>query len=119
MGSRITHQRVVGREALLALLVLALVFLNFGHANFAFAHDGQIVSGPSVYCGNPLSPGDGDHLPCHACRTGQAASLPPVPCTAEAVFFVAMPVVYADELVPSLVPIEAVPGQPRAPPFAV
>jgi hypothetical protein len=71
-----TTSRPILREALLAALVLALVFLNFGHTT-AFARTGYDVD--SSWCGDPLSPDPVAHAPCHACRVGEGAALPPVP----------------------------------------
>ena len=40
---------------------------------------GRVVVTTASFCGNPLYPADGDHTPCHACRIGAAAVLPPPP----------------------------------------
>jgi hypothetical protein len=108
---------VMVRETLLALLVLALAFLNFGHNTLAFAADGHVVSVSHAYCGDPLAPAGADHTPCHACRIGSAADLPPAPCVIEPVAFVADVVVYFDNVAaPRIAPL-AIAGNPRAPPI--
>ncbi|MEQ1769942.1 MAG: hypothetical protein ABL879_08890 [Devosia sp.] len=63
--------RILLRDALLGLLVLALVFLNFGH-HPALAHDGYGTDNTSSWCGEPVVPADLSHSPCHACRIGDA-----------------------------------------------
>ncbi len=57
------------REALLALVVLALAFLNFGHASAVFAANGRIVITAHSVCGDPGS------LP----RGGRSLCLPRLP----------------------------------------
>jgi hypothetical protein len=37
------------------------------------------VAGAGSYCGDPLEGGKTQHAPCHACRIGGGADLPP-PC---------------------------------------
>jgi prepilin-type processing-associated H-X9-DG protein len=99
------------------LLVLALAFLNFGHANVAFADGGRLVVTTDSWCGNPLIPNQGDHTPCHACRIGQGADLPPVPICIEPVEFVASPIAYVDTI-PMIdrAPLRLV-ATPRGPPL--
>jgi hypothetical protein len=53
---RQTMRTVMVRETLLALLVLALAFVNFGHNTLAFAADGHVVSVSHGYCGNVAAP---------------------------------------------------------------
>lgn len=116
MGQAIHTRRMIVRETLLALLVLALTFLNFGHTSVAFAADGHIVTGSSSFCGNPLIPADGDHTPCHACRIGAGAYLPPAPCFTEAAPLTATPVVYAAIGIGVLAIPFRLAASPRAPP---
>jgi len=117
-GSR-SIRRVLARETLLALIVLALSFLNFGHASLALAANGQVVVTGYSFCGNPITPDDNHgHLPCHACRTGGAADLPAAPGAPLPVAFGTAPVIYCDAaraLAELSAPIAA---QPRAPPAA-
>ena len=109
---------IVARETLLALLVLALAFLNFGHTNIVFASGGRLVLTTESWCGNPLIPVAGDHVPCHACRIGQAADLPPQPACVEPVVFAVTPVTHVDPTsAPGTAPLLRV-ANPRAPPFA-
>jgi hypothetical protein len=79
-----TGQRTLA-EILRALLVLALVFLNFAHQpTFAApsAQDVLTAVASQSFCGEPIAD-DGEHAPCHACRIASGADLPPVtalPC---------------------------------------
>lgn len=106
------------RETLLALLVLAVTFLNFGHSNVAYAGDGHYVVGAASFCGSLGHPDQGpvDHQPCHACRIGGGADLPPPPRDTAAASFAAAPVVYAATVGEQ--PIVAIPSpaNPRGPP---
>lgn len=66
-------------EILRALCVLALLFLNFAHQPaFALQAGGDVlgVAASQSFCGAPLSDDKG-HVPCHACRIGSGADLPP------------------------------------------
>lgn len=83
--------RQVCRDLTMALVVLSLVFLSFGHQPIAVADDGTATAGSKYaalsWCGGvPGDHGGSDHSgPCHACRAG-IADLPPPPCAAEAAF---------------------------------
>jgi hypothetical protein len=78
------------RETTRALLVLALVFLNFAHAPAGerTAYDAELTAyllpatAIVLDCGENHE--DGDHAPCHACRIGGAVDLPIAPCTTAA-----------------------------------
>ena len=118
MGLANTIRKTMVRETLLAFLVLALAFLNFGHSNLAFAADGHVVVTGSSYCGNPLSPIDGDHTPCHACRIGNAVDLPPVTAQIVPVTFAVTPAIYAAPLAGPLALSFRLAANPRAPPAA-
>lgn len=113
-----TRGGIVARETLLALLVLALGFLNFGHTNIAFASGGRLVLTTESSCGNPLIPVTGDHTPCHACRIGQAADLPPAPACVEPITFALAQVTYVE----TISAFDTAPllrtASPRAPPIA-
>ena len=111
-------QRVWVREALLALLVVALTFLNFGHTSAVFAAGGRVVVTSHSTCGDQQTPSDGEHFAGHACRLDQAADLPPTPADAVAVVFAASPVVYADLCVAAADLTFPPVAQPRAPPAA-
>lgn len=98
-------------EVMRALAVLALVCLNFAHAPLASgAPVGEVFTAPDAtsFCGSPADDPT-DHAPCHACRIGGGADLPPpVPAVAWApaacvvVFGAAgRPVLY-DAMVPQL-----------------
>lgn len=105
------------REALLALVVLAVVFLNFGHGSVTIAADGHVTVTSISVCGDPIhAPGDLDHSPCHACRIGNGADLPAPPLGAEPVAFVALAVVYSATPEPRGEDIFLISGNARAPP---
>jgi len=108
---------VYARETLLALLVVALTFLNYGHVSLAAAKGVQLT--PGSWCGDPLLPDSLDHPPCHACRIGSGADLPPAPVCIEPVSFIATPVAHAAPLAMIELPLQARPAQPRAPPSLV
>jgi len=72
--------RHIAAELVRALAVLALVFLSFGHqpaAALAQDHDVLTAAVSANWCGD--APADTSHAPCHACRIGGGADLPP-PC---------------------------------------
>jgi hypothetical protein len=112
------------RDVLLALVVLALIFLNFTHitsdlrAGSNMALDLSSIAADS-FCGD-LHPADHqDHSPvCHACRIGGAADLPPAPCLATPAFAETVAVAFVEphEVVPQAFAVS--PLTPRAPPIA-
>ena len=105
------------QETLLALLVLALTFLNFGHTSAVFAAGGRVVITATSVCGDPLSTSAGDHFACHACRPA-AAVLPPPPAGVAPVQFAVAPVVYTPPLAsPAALPFRLA-ASPRGPPAA-
>jgi hypothetical protein len=76
----VTIGRHIAAELVRALAVLALVFLSFGHQPaLAVSHDHETltVAVTAHFCGD--APADESHAPCHACRIGGGADLPP-PC---------------------------------------
>ena len=105
------------REILLAAVVIALTFLNFGHVAVSASGDFRIT--PDSWCGDPLAPGSADHTPCHACRIGNGADLPPPPAAIEPVAFVVAPGAYAAPLAQFDLPVHTRPAQPRGPPSLV
>lgn len=105
-------------ETVRALLVLALVFLNFGHQPaFAARTPGDVftIVASQTFCGTPTD--DLDHAPCHACRIGSGADLPPVtglPCPP-------LPVALRRTAEPAAIAFERhapLPAGARAPPLA-
>lgn len=112
-GSRIG--RILGREALLALLVLALVFLNFGHVAPSAGAAYQPASALS-FCGDPLLPGDSGHAPCHVCRIGAGAGLPPPVAVVLPAALSVEPVLFAAVLTRAVAAHFEIITQPRAPP---
>jgi hypothetical protein len=105
------------RETLLALLVVALVFLNFGHV--AVTASGEFRVTPDSWCGDPLLPDSPEHSPCHACRIGSGVDLPPPPLCIEPVAFAVAPVAYFAPAPAFDFPVQARPAQPRGPPAFV
>jgi hypothetical protein len=108
-------RKLMARETLLALLVVALTFLNFGHVGAVFAAGGRVVVTGTSICGDPVSPGAGDHFACHACRSNTAA-LPPPPAVVAPVVFAATPVAYTHGVAQIDVVRCLVAARPRAPP---
>ena len=110
------YQRWAVRETLLALLVVALTFLNFGHSSAVFAAGGRVVVTGHAICGDAGSVHDGEHFACHACRPSVAV-LPPAPAEPEAACFTAVAIAYAA----AAAPIDSSAGllafEPRGPPL--
>lgn len=104
------------REIVLALAVLALTFLNYGHVSVSASGDLQVT--PDSWCGSPLAPDDIAHAPCHACRVDGAA-LPPPPACVEPVAFAVVPVAYVAPAVTTVRVLHARPILPRGPPALV
>jgi hypothetical protein len=102
------------REICLAAMVIALSFLSFAHVPVSAA-DGFRAT-PDSWCGDPLAPAPADHAPCHACRIGNGADLPPPPATIEPVAFIVVPVAYLLVPGPVELPVHAQLAQPRGPP---
>ena len=114
MNSTSTQSDIL-RHVLLALLALALVFLNFGHSSAVFAAGGRVVVTGTSICGDPVTPSSGDHFACHACRP-QAVVLPSPPAAATPTCFVAEPVVYAGAVRAHHINVRPGIGNARAPP---
>lgn len=117
-----TDTRVrIGRlrhEALLALVVLALAFLNFGHTSAVFAAGGRVVVTAHAICGDPGAiPAAGDHFACHGCRP-DLALLPPAPASCDPIAFAEARAIYADlptiTFVTHLVALPPARGPPQA-----
>lgn len=113
------------KDAMRALLVLALVFFNFAHAPLAatVGYDRELQpyllpSGAAfVDCGDVQDDGLA-HAPCHACRVGGAADLPPASGSCLSAPLIAGIVAYAvrtHHLAHAILPHS---GEPRAPPVA-
>ena len=110
------HRWIYLRETLLALAVVALTFLNFGHISVNAS--GDVLVTPDSWCGSPVAPGDVAHAPCHACRVDGAA-LPPPPVEASPVCFTVTSAAYAAPIVTPALPVAQRPVQPRGPPALV
>jgi hypothetical protein len=104
------------REIVLALAVLALTFLNYGHVSVSASGDVQVT--PDSWCGSPLAPDDIAHAPCHACRVDGAALPPPTACV-EPVAFAAVLVAYVAPIAVTEQPLRVRPSLPRGPPSLV
>lgn len=111
------NQRWALRETLLALLVVALTFLNFGHASAVFAAGGRVVVTGYAICGDQGAVHDGDHFACHACRPS-VADLPPPPAEPEPVCFTASAVHYVAASTPTDSSAGLLAFEPRGPPGA-
>lgn len=73
-------------EVTRALMVLAVFLLTLSHQPMAAAPTFagyQASLGTIVNCGFSSAPDALDHTPCHACRIGAAADLPPPPARTE------------------------------------
>jgi hypothetical protein len=114
MTAKRNYTRPLVRETLLAVLVIALIFLNFGHVAVTASGDFRVT--PDSWCGDPLLPDSPEHSPCHACRIGNGADLPPPSDCIEPVEFVAFAVTYSAPVVALDLPVHARPVQPRGPP---
>lgn len=69
-------------EVVRALGVLALVFLNFGHAPMAAAAGPPASAWTASWCGAPVSPdapADSAAAQCDVCLIGSGLDLPPAP----------------------------------------
>jgi hypothetical protein len=108
-----TATRPYLRETLLALAVIALTFLNFGHVSVTAAGDFRFT--PDSWCGDPLLPDTPSHAPCHACRVG-GADLPPPPAAVQPIAFVAVPIAYAAPVAPADLAAHRGLPQSRGPP---
>jgi hypothetical protein len=112
--------RNIGEELLRALVVLALIFLSFAHTPGVAAEAGPATLTAALdmsYCGDmPDDPRA--HAPCHACRIGGGADLPP-PCA------IAIPVVVLADVAYGALPALLLPAEPlgtataRGPPLPV
>lgn len=104
------------REALLALVVLALAFLSFGHTSAVFAAGGRVVVTAHSVCGDPGAiPAAGDHFACHGCKP-DLALLPPRPAAAARLAFATASVIYPTPVEAAAPTLLRRLGQPRAPP---
>lgn len=114
------------RELTRALCVLAVIFLNFGHAQatpVGYTADltPYVLSDQALaqYCqqtgqDNPQA----HHTPCHACRIGGSADLPPPPDMGMPAFFAVEQIAYGAVATPFLaVKLPKIRGA-RAPPLA-
>jgi len=109
-------------EGVRALVVIALIFLCFGHKPVyaSVSYDGQLIakvldaglSEPG--CGDPAD--HGDHTPCHACRVFTGLDLPPSPVLAVPAFGKVLDIAYALMPEPLAFAAPAPIVRPRGPP---
>lgn len=106
-------------ETLRALVVLALFFLNFSHVPLSAAPaDAFVPLSIASICGDPIGDDrDGAHAPCHACRIGSSADLPP-PCPVTAPAFAMAEVDYAEAASPAMRTSHRLMARARGPPTA-
>lgn len=111
--------RQTGVEVLRALVVLALLFLSFAHNPASAATPGPDTLTAALdlsYCGD-LPDDPRAHAPCHACRIGGGADLPPSAA-------IALPVAVIAGVAYGAMPVLAPPAAParafnaRGPPLA-
>jgi len=110
------------RDIASALAVLALVFLSYAHqpinAAHALDHDVLTASITADFCGD--APEDGKvHAPCHACRIGGGADVPPPPCAGIEAPIAVASVTYFGATVRSPIVTEHGSSRPRGPPALV
>jgi len=99
---RLSERKLLARDVLRAVLVLALICLNFSHGTgVAIAYtpdlepyvmaDGTVP----ILCAQDANGDQGDHVPCHACRIGFDLAIPPAPTCAEPAFLAVARTYYA------------------------
>jgi hypothetical protein len=106
-------------ESLRASVVLALFFLNFANVPLSAAPaDAFMPLSLASICGDPIGDERNQtHAPCHACRIGAGADLPPVCPLVEPAFAVAD--VSYDNIAVAFAPIAPrLTAEARAPPAA-
>lgn len=106
-------------EVLRAGVVLALFFLNFAHGPLSAAPaDAFMPLSVASICGDPIGDERNQaHAPCHACRIGAGADLPP-PCPLTEPAFTAASITYAGLAVPAVRAAARLTAEARAPPAA-
>lgn len=117
-ASAMAHLRRDIAEIVRALVVLALVFLNFAHAPVAFAAG---ETGAAAFCGDAPDGGpDGPTVkePCSACRLAGSIALPEAPCAASAIVLAIVAVDYGMAAAPVVPPRPHALAAARGPPSA-
>lgn len=109
------------QETVRALGVVALVFLNFGHAPMAAGTELVASSYGASFCGGPVdpvdAPGHGNFAPCDVCLLGSGMDLPPPPAGLRLPFGEA-PACYVTAVRREGARWRHAGSQPRAPPAA-
>lgn len=120
-------ERAILWEMVRAFCVLALIFLNFGHAPLALPPGGAelvsvypagVAAAPELCAMADNTGSSDDHAPCHACRIGAGLDLPGAPCQAETLRFVASAVGFSVPAAPPVLSSQLSPAAARAPPVA-
>ena len=114
---RFSERALLVTDMVRALLVLALICLNF--SAHALAYDGKLQPHIAAVDCTQDQPGDhSGHLPCHACRIGFDLALPPAPSGSAPVLFATRPVHYTPLVASVTFEILDRLSQPRGPPAA-
>jgi hypothetical protein len=119
------RKRTLMKEAMTALLAVALLFLNFAHQAPAIAYSADLT--PYLLADGASAPlcekHPGDHAAhettCHLCRLGAGLDLPPPPCTALAAPLVAGNVTYRNTGTAPVIRAASPASGARAPPVPV
>jgi hypothetical protein len=120
--TRVSLIRHMAVDVVRALAVLAVVFLSFAHAPVVAsggAHDVLTAAVDLSFCGDAPSGDDGTHAPCHACRIGGGADIPPPSCASVSAPLAFAPVVFHFEPTFAAPALEHLSAHPRAPPVLV
>jgi hypothetical protein len=113
------------KEAMTALLAVALLFLNFAHQAPAIAYSADLT--PYLVADGAYAPlcekHPGDHAAhdttCHLCRLGAGLDLPPPPCAALSVPLTASLVSYRSTGAAPVIRAASPASGARAPPVLV
>jgi hypothetical protein len=116
------RKRTLLKEAMTALLAVALLFLNFAHQAPAIGYAADLT--PYLLADGAYAPlcekHPGDHAAhdttCHLCRLGTGLDLPPPPCIALAAPLVASNVVYRNTGAAPVIRAASPSAGARAPP---
>ena len=99
--------------------MLALILFNLAHAPTpAVAYYGFAFAGAAViHCGEDSPDDQSSYAPCHACRVGGDAVLPPPPCDSEQILLKAVPVIYSPTIVVPQDDLRSIANRSRGPPL--
>lgn len=114
--------RHMAADVVRALAVLAVVFLSFAHTPVVAsggAHDVLTAAVDLSFCGDAHPGDDGAHAPCHACRIGGGADIPPPSCASVSAPLAFAPVAFYYAPTFAAPALEHLSAHPRAPPVLV